>query len=135
MIGNSIRISKVIIHSATRSVKPTSQLNPNHAGMIFPSAEEYVIDIHLTVTMSIDSIMLHPNSNVDSFKVQLHNVHGYYLEIKSNIGYKTIGGLANQQANLIRIILLGTQDGSPPNHISLTIVCLFSFHSFDLTLC
>ena len=90
--------------------------------MTFPTVEEYTIDIHLAVTMSIDSIMLHPRSNVDSFKVQLHNAHGYYLEIKSTIGYKTIGGLANQQANLIRIIFLGTRDGSPPSHISLTIV-------------
>lgn len=125
LMNNPRRVSKVLIHSPTRSVKPTAQLNPNHAGMSFPTAEEYTIDIHLTATMSIDSIMLHPRTNVDSFKVQLHNAHGYYLEIKSNIGYKTIDGLANQQANLIRIIFLGTEDGMAPNHVSLTIVSYF----------
>jgi hypothetical protein len=93
--------------------------------MDFPTGEEYIIDIVLTSTMSIDSITLNSLTNVDSFKIQLHNTHGYYLEIKSIVGWKTISGLANAQANLIRIILLGTEDGNPPNRVSIKIVKIF----------
>ena len=90
--------------------------------MVLPTAEEYTIDVVLTTTMSIDSITLHPRTNVDSFRVQLHNTHGYYLEVKSNIGHKVISGFAQTQASLIRIILLGTADSLPANHVAMKIV-------------
>jgi hypothetical protein len=92
--------------------------------MDFPTREIYTIDIVLTMTMTIESITLNPLSNVDSFIVQFHNAHRYYLEIPSVIGWKTVNGLENAQANLIRIIILGTEDENPPNHISIKIVKL-----------
>lgn len=88
--------------------------------------DKYIIDIVLSQIMTIDSITFHPSSNVDSFIVQLHHHHTYYLEITSVIGSKTVNGLDNTQANLIRIIILGTEDGNPPKHISLRIVKILS---------
>ncbi|CAF1076014.1 unnamed protein product [Rotaria sordida] len=121
LLGNPKQVTRVDIKTPTIHIKPNNLINPNQDGMDFPTTEEYIIDIVLSKTMSMDSITLNPLSNVDSFKIQCHNSHGYYLEIKSIIGWKTINGLANTQANLIRIILLGTEDGNPPNHISIKI--------------
>ncbi|CAF4677510.1 unnamed protein product, partial [Rotaria sp. Silwood1] len=121
LLGNPKQVTRVDIKTATMHIKPNNLINPNQDGMDFLTTEEYIIDIVLSRTMSIDSITLNPLTNVDSFKIQCHNSHGYYLEIKSIIGSKTINGLANTQANLIRIILLGTEDGNPPNHISIKI--------------
>lgn len=90
--------------------------------MTLPTSETYIIDIVLNQVMSIESVALHPLSNVDSFILQLHYYQRYYLEIKSNIGVRAIKGFSNQQANLIRIILLGTNDGYPANHVSFRIV-------------
>ena len=122
LVNNPTQVTRVDIHSPTRSVKATSLINPNQDGMVLPTAEEYTIDVVLSITMSIDSITLHQRTNVDSFRVQLHNTHGYYLEVKSNIGHKTISGFAQTQASLIRIILLGTADSLSPNHLSIKIV-------------
>ncbi|CAM2712279.1 unnamed protein product [Rotaria socialis] len=121
LIGNSKQVARVDIKTPTTELKANNLINPNQDGMDFLTTDEYTIDIVLNKTMSIDSITLNPLSNVDSFKIQCHNSHGYYLEIKSIIGWKTINGLANTHANLIRIILLGTEDGNPPNHISIKI--------------
>ncbi|CAF3156003.1 unnamed protein product [Rotaria sp. Silwood2] len=121
LLGNPKQVTRVDIKTTTIHIKPNNLINPNQDGMDFPTTEEYIIDIVLSKTMAIDSIALNSLSNVDSFKIQCHNSHGYYLEIKSIIGWKTINGLANTQANLIRIILLGTEDGNPPNHISIKI--------------
>ncbi|CAF4965306.1 unnamed protein product, partial [Rotaria sp. Silwood1] len=121
LLGNPKQVTRIDIKTATMHIKPNNLINPNQDGMDFLTTEEYIIDIVLSRTMSIDSITLNPLTNVDSFKIQCHNSHGYYLEIKSIIGSKTINGLANTQANLIRIILLGTEDGNPPNHISIKI--------------
>ncbi|CAF1380954.1 unnamed protein product [Rotaria magnacalcarata] len=121
LIGNSKQVARVDIKTSTMQLKANTLINPNQDGMDFLTTDEYTIDIVLNKTMSIDSVTLNPLSNVDSFKIQCHNSHGYYLEIKSIIGWKTINGLANTQANLIRIILLGTEDGNPPNHISIKI--------------
>lgn len=122
MIGNPKQVTRVDIRSPSIQLRANDMINPNQDGMDFTTTEEYTIDILLSRTMAIDSITLNPSSNVDSFKIQCHNSHGYYLEIKSIIGWKTINGLANTQTNLIRIILLGTEDGNPPNHISIKIV-------------
>lgn len=130
LIGNPKQVTRIDIKTLTIRIKPNSLINPNQIGMDFPTAEEYIIDIVLNKTMSIDSITLNPLTNVDSFKTQLHNSHGYYLEIKSIIGSKVILGLGNAQANLIRIILLGTEDGNPPSHVSIKIVKK-EFHVFN----
>ncbi|CAF4254763.1 unnamed protein product, partial [Adineta steineri] len=102
-------------------MKATNLINPNQNGMEFLTVETHTIDIVLASTLAIDSITFHSLSNIDSFIIQLHHSHRYYLEITSNIGSKSINKLGNVQANLIRIIILGTEDGFPPNHISLKI--------------
>ncbi|CAF3566775.1 unnamed protein product [Rotaria sp. Silwood1] len=134
LLGNPKQVTRVDIKTATMHIKPNNLINPNQDGMDFLTTEEYIIDIVLSRTMSIDSITLNPLTNVDSFKIQCHNSHGYYLEIKSIIGSKTINGLANTQANLIRIILLGTEDGNPPNHISIKIKNRFDVLEDQLTM-
>lgn len=126
LVNNPEQVSLVEIRSTTQQLKPTIQLNPNQYGMLFVSSEEYIIDIYLVKTMAVDSIAFHPLTNIDSFKIQLHNANGYYLEIRSVIGQKAITGLTNQQANLIRIIILGTDDGYPPKSVALTIVITYS---------
>ena len=115
-------MGKIYIYSPSRSVQVTGLINPNQEGMTLPTNEKYAIDIALNRVMSIISVSLDPRSNVDSFLLQLHYYQRYYLEIKSNIGQKVIEGFSNQQANLIRIILLGTSDRSPANRISIKIV-------------
>jgi hypothetical protein len=122
LVGNPKQVNRVDIKSRSRHIKATNLINSNQIGMDFPTGEEYIIDIVLTSTMCIDSITFNPLTNVDSFKIQLHNSHGYYLEIKSIIGWKTISGLGNAQASLIRIIILGTEDENAPNHVSIKIV-------------
>jgi hypothetical protein len=122
LLGNPKQVSKVDITSPTKHIKATNLINPNQYGMDFFTLEEYTIDIILTITMAIDSVSLHSLTNVDSFKVQLHNSHGYYLEVTSSIGDKFIDGFAHTQAKLIRITLIGTEDGNPPSHVSIKIV-------------
>jgi hypothetical protein len=122
LYGNPKQIARIDIKSPTKHIKATNLINPNQNGMDFSTREIYTIDILLTATMAIESITLNPTSNVDSFIVQFHNSHRYYLEIPSVIGSKTVNGLDNAQANLIRIIISGTEDGNPPNHISIKIV-------------
>jgi len=124
LFGNPKQITRIDIKSSTKHLKATNLINPNQNGMDFPTRDTYTIDIVLTITMTIESITLNPSSNVDSFLVQFHTSHKYYLEIPSIIGYKTVNGLENAQANLLRIIILGTEDGNPPNHISFKIVKL-----------
>jgi hypothetical protein len=124
LFGNPKQITRIDIKSSTKHLKATNLINPNQVGMDFSTRDTYTIDIVLTMTMTIESITLNPSSNVDSFLVQFHNSHKYYLEIPSIIGYKTVNGLENAQANLLRIIILGTEDGNPPNHISFKIVKL-----------
>ncbi|CAF4616934.1 unnamed protein product, partial [Rotaria magnacalcarata] len=58
-------------------LKANTLINPNQDGMDFLTTDEYTIDIVLNKTMSIDSVTLNPLSNVDSFKIQCHNSHGY----------------------------------------------------------
>ncbi len=122
LYGNPRQVTRIDIKSPTKHFKASQLINPNQNGMSFPTAESYTIDIVLNVTMTIESITLHSASNVDSFIVQFHYSHRYYLEIFSVIGSKNVNGLENTQANLIRIILIGTEDGNPPNHISIKIV-------------
>ena len=122
LFGNPRLVTQIDINSATQQIQASNEINPDQDGMQLPTYEEYKIDIYLSSAMSIESVTLHPLSNVDSFKIQLHNARGYYLEIKSIIGLKTISGLTNQQANLIRILLLGTTDGTAPTHVSFKIV-------------
>ena len=56
--------------------------------MDFPTREIYTIDIVLTSIMTIESISISPTSNIDSFTVQFHISHRYYLEISSVIPSK-----------------------------------------------
>lgn len=122
LYGNSKQVNRIDIKSSTKHIQATNLINPNQNGMDFPTTDVYTIDIILAITMTIDSITFNSLSNVDSFIVQLHHSHRYYLEIRSVVGVKTIDGLDSAQANLIRIIILGTEDGNPPNHISIQIV-------------
>jgi hypothetical protein len=120
--GNSKQVSRIDIKTPTGHIKANNLINPNQNGMEFFTTEIHTIDIVLTLTLAIDSIAFHSLSNIDSFIIQLHRSHRYYLEIPSNIGSKSISKLDNAQANLIRIIILGTEDGNPPNHVSIKIV-------------
>jgi len=97
-------------------------MNPNQQGMDFPTSEIYTIEIALTSIMTIESVAINSASNVDSFNVQFHFYNRYYLEISSTIPSKIITGLDDTQANFVRIILLGTDDGNPPRHVSFKIV-------------
>ncbi|CAF1246783.1 unnamed protein product [Adineta steineri] len=121
LFGNPKQVTRVDIKTLKKHMKATNLINPNQNGMEFLTVETHTIDIVLTSTLAIDSITFHSLSNIDSFIIQLHHSHRYYLEITSNIGSKSINKLGNVQANLIRIIILGTEDGFPPNHISLKI--------------
>ncbi|CAF4245068.1 unnamed protein product [Adineta steineri] len=121
LLGNPKQVTRVDIKTPKKHMKATNLINPNQNGMEFLTVETHTIDIVLASTLAIDSITFHSLSNIDSFIIQLHHSHRYYLEITSNIGSKSINKLGNVQANLIRIIILGTEDGSPPNHISLKI--------------
>ena len=47
-------------------------------------------------------------------------IHQYTEE--NNVGWKIIDGSENTLTNLLRIIILGTDDGNPPNHVSIKIV-------------
>lgn len=90
--------------------------------MEFYTVGTHTIDIFLVSTLAIVSVTFHPLTNIDSFILQLHHSQRYYLEIMSNIGSKSINKLDNVPATLIRIIILGTEDGYPPNHVSIEIV-------------
>ena len=122
LFGNPAQVYRVDIKSRTRDIKPNNLINPNEDGMNFPTAEEYIIDIILSKTMSISSVALNALSNVNNFVIQLHNTHGYYLEIKSSIDQKIVNVSETAQTNLLRIIILGTDDGDVPSRVSIKIV-------------
>jgi hypothetical protein len=52
----------------------------------------------------------------------LHSVHGYYFEVQSVIGQKSIRGFAYQQAKWLRLFLLSTHDQQPVHHLTIAIV-------------
>ena len=122
LFDNPEQVTRVDIKTPVGHVKANNLINANQNGMEFFTIGTHTIDIVLALTLAINSVEFHPLSNIDSFILQLHQSHQYYLEIMSNIGSKSINQLDNVQANLIRIIILGTYDGNPPNQVSIKIV-------------
>jgi hypothetical protein len=132
LLGNPTQVTRVDIKTPNGHLKANTLINPNQNGMEFFTTGTHTIDIVLALTLAIDSIAFHPASNIDSFTVQLHHSHQYYLEITSNIGSKNINELNYVQGNLIRIIILGTEDGNPPSHVSIAIVKREMFHECNM---
>ncbi|CAF1547275.1 unnamed protein product, partial [Adineta ricciae] len=122
LIDNPTQVDRVDIKTPAGHIRPNDLINPNENGMEFYTVGTHTIDIFLVSTLAIASVTFHPLTNIDSFILQLHHSHRYYLEITSNIGSKSINKLDNVPASLIRIIILGTEDGYPPNHINRGVV-------------